>query len=108
MKRLIVAITGASGAVYGVRLLQLLRAVPQVETHLVLSQAGGLTVAQELDMTRTDLEALADVVDARLSAAWAGGGGVVAVVAVAAVRAEPHGADGGAIVAHLDGPHRNR
>ena len=62
MKRLIVAITGASGAVYGVRLLQLLRAVPQVETHLVLSQAGGLTVAQELDMTRTDLEALADVV----------------------------------------------
>lgn len=44
------------------RLLQLLRAVPQVETHLVLSQAGGLTVAQELDMTRTDLEALADVV----------------------------------------------
>ena len=62
MKRLIVAITGASGAVYGVRLLQLLRAVPQVETHLVLSQAGWLTVAQELDMTRTDLEALADVV----------------------------------------------
>ena len=62
MKRLIVAITGASGAIYGVRLLQLLRAVPEVETHLVLSQAGGLTAAQELDMTRGDLEALADVV----------------------------------------------
>jgi len=62
VKRLIVAITGASGAIYGVRLLQLLRAVPEVETHLVLSQAGGLTAAQELDMTRGDLEALADVV----------------------------------------------
>ena len=62
MKRLIVAITGASGAIYGVRLLQLLRAVAEVETHLVLSQAGGLTAAQELDMTRGDLEALADVV----------------------------------------------
>jgi len=62
VKRLIVAITGASGAIYGVRLLQLLRAVAEVETHLVLSQAGGLTAAQELDMTRGDLEALADVV----------------------------------------------
>lgn len=61
-RRLIVAITGASGAVYGVRLLQMLRAVPDIETHLVLSQAGGLTAMQELDMTRADLEAHADVV----------------------------------------------
>lgn len=62
MKRLIVAITGASGAVYGVRLLQMLRALPAVETHLVLSQAGGLTAMQELDMARSDVEGLADVV----------------------------------------------
>ncbi len=62
MKRLIVAITGASGAVYGVRLLQMLRALPEVETHLVLSQAGGLTAMQELDMARSDVEGLADVV----------------------------------------------
>jgi 2,5-furandicarboxylate decarboxylase 2 len=62
MKRLIVAITGASGAVYGVRLLQMLRALSAVETHLVLSQAGGLTAMQELDMARSDVEGLADVV----------------------------------------------
>jgi 4-hydroxy-3-polyprenylbenzoate decarboxylase/2,5-furandicarboxylate decarboxylase 2 len=62
MKRLIVAITGASGAVYGVRLLQMLRALPAIETHLVLSQAGGLTAMQELDMARSDVEGLADVV----------------------------------------------
>ncbi len=61
-RRLIVAITGASGAVYGVRLLQVLREVPDIETHLVLSQAGGLTAMQELDMKRPDVEALADVV----------------------------------------------
>ncbi len=61
-RRLIVAITGASGAVYGVRLLQVLRAMPDIETHLILSQAGGLTVMQERDMTRADVEALADVV----------------------------------------------
>jgi polyprenyl P-hydroxybenzoate/phenylacrylic acid decarboxylase-like protein len=61
-RRLIVAITGASGAVYGVRLLQVLRDVPDIETHLVLSQAGGLTAMQELDLKRPDVEALADVV----------------------------------------------
>lgn len=61
MKRLIVAITGASGAVYGVRLLQMLRSLAGVQTHLVLSQAGGLTAAQELGLSRADIEALADV-----------------------------------------------
>jgi len=61
-RKLIVAITGASGAVYGVRLLQMLREVPGTETHLVLSQAGGLTAMQELAMKRGDVEAPADVV----------------------------------------------
>ena len=61
-RRLIVAITGASGAVYGVRLLQQLRALPDWETHLVISASGVLTAAQELDMTKSDIEALADVV----------------------------------------------
>ena len=61
-KRLIVAITGASGTVYGVRLLQLLRAMPDWETHLVMSASGALTASQEVDMKRSDIEALADVV----------------------------------------------
>jgi polyprenyl P-hydroxybenzoate/phenylacrylic acid decarboxylase-like protein len=60
--RLVVAITGASGAIYGVRLLEELRASGAAETHLVMSASGVMTAQQELDMRRTDIEALADVV----------------------------------------------
>jgi 4-hydroxy-3-polyprenylbenzoate decarboxylase len=60
-KRLIVAITGATGALYGVRLLQVLRDMPGIETHLVVSEAGVLNLHQELDMNRKDVEALAHV-----------------------------------------------
>jgi 4-hydroxy-3-polyprenylbenzoate decarboxylase len=62
MRRLIVAITGASGAIYGVRLLQRLRELPGIETHLLLSSAGVLNVHQEMDLKRGDVEALAHVV----------------------------------------------
>ncbi len=51
MRRLIVAITGASGAIYGVQLLRRLRAAGGIETHLLLSAAGVLNVHQELDLT---------------------------------------------------------
>ena len=61
MARLIVAITGATGAIYGVQLLKHLRALG-VETHLLLSPAGVLNVHQELDLKRADVEALVDVV----------------------------------------------
>lgn len=61
-KRLIVAITGATGAVYGVRMLQVLRETASVEIHLMVSDAGVLNLHQELDMNRKDVEALADVV----------------------------------------------
>jgi 4-hydroxy-3-polyprenylbenzoate decarboxylase len=60
-RRLIVAITGATGAVYGVRLLQILRSTPNVESHLLISDAGVLNLHQELDLGRKDVEALADV-----------------------------------------------
>jgi 4-hydroxy-3-polyprenylbenzoate decarboxylase len=62
MKRLVVAITGASGAMYGIRLLQWLRESAQVETHLMISDAGVLSMHYELDMKRKDVEELADVV----------------------------------------------
>lgn len=61
-KRVIVAISGASGAVYGVRLLEKLRDLIDVETHLAVSKAGWLNVQQEMDMSRAQVEALADVV----------------------------------------------
>lgn len=60
-KRLIIAITGATGAIYGVRMLQILQAKPEWETHLVISSAGLVNLKHELDMTRDDLSALADV-----------------------------------------------
>lgn len=60
--RLIVAITGASGAVFGVRILEQLRASGACETHLVMSASGALTATQELSSKRADIEALADVV----------------------------------------------
>lgn len=61
-RRIIVAITGAAGSVYGVRLLEELRGHDDIETHLIVSRAGFLNVATELQMRRSELEALADVV----------------------------------------------
>lgn len=66
MKRLIVGLSGASGAIYGVRLLQVLRNVADVETHLVMSQAARQTLSLETNLSLRDVQALADVVhDAR-------------------------------------------
>lgn len=61
MKRLIIGISGASGAIYGVRLLQVLRDVTDVETHLVMSAAARQTLALETDLTVRDVQALANV-----------------------------------------------
>jgi polyprenyl P-hydroxybenzoate/phenylacrylic acid decarboxylase-like protein len=60
-KRLIVGITGATGAVYGVEILKMLKSVEGWESHLVLSDAGALNVWHELKMKRKDVEKLADV-----------------------------------------------
>ena len=60
-KRLIVGISGATGAIYGIRLLQILKTTPEVETHLVLSKAAERTIAFETPMTVKEVQALADV-----------------------------------------------
>ena len=60
--RIVVAITGASGSVYGIRLLQQLRESGVCETHLVMSSSGALTAAQEMSLKRSEIEAMADVV----------------------------------------------
>ena len=60
MKRLIVGITGASGAIYGVRLLEQLRELP-VETHLIATRWARITIEHETDRSFADVRALADV-----------------------------------------------
>ena len=57
--RLVVAITGATGSIYGIRLLELLRGYPDLETHLVISRPGKRTIVEETDWAVADVEALA-------------------------------------------------
>lgn len=61
MPRLIIGISGASGVIYGVRLLELLREAP-VETHLVMTKSAEVTLAYEVDLKLAEVHALADVV----------------------------------------------
>lgn len=60
-RRMVVGITGATGIVYGVRLLQALREL-KIESHLIVSKAGEMTRAYETDMSSEELRRLADVV----------------------------------------------
>lgn len=61
-RRLIVGISGASGVIYGVRLLDVLRDVTEVESHLVMSSAAAQTISLETEYNPAQVEALADVV----------------------------------------------
>jgi 4-hydroxy-3-polyprenylbenzoate decarboxylase len=60
VRRLVVAITGASGTIYGIRALELLRGVPDVETHLILSPSAIRTAMDEVDLPADGIRALAD------------------------------------------------
>jgi 4-hydroxy-3-polyprenylbenzoate decarboxylase len=74
-RRLIVAITGASGAAYGTRILELCAELPDVETHLVISRGARSTIKTETGMTAAEVARMADVVysDADLGAAISSG-----------------------------------
>jgi 4-hydroxy-3-polyprenylbenzoate decarboxylase len=83
--RLVVGITGATGSIYGVRLLQVLRGYPDVETHLVLSKPGKRTLVEETEYSVAEVEALAtetyDIIDigaAIASGSFLTGGMVIA------------------------------
>ncbi|MCB1854885.1 MAG: UbiX family flavin prenyltransferase [Pseudomonadales bacterium] len=73
--KLIVGITGASGVIYGIRLLEMLRDLAQVESHLILSNGAKLNIALETSYSAAQVEALADVVhsDRDLAAAISSG-----------------------------------
>ena len=97
-RRIIVAISGASGAVYGVRLLQVLRDTPGVESHLVVSSAGWRNVEEEHGLQRADIEALAhhvhdiaDVGAAIASGSFQSSGMVVAPCSMRTLAAIAHG-----------------
>jgi 4-hydroxy-3-polyprenylbenzoate decarboxylase len=74
-QRLVVGISGASGVVLGIRALEILSQIDQIETHLVISAAARLTIAQETDWTLNDIHSLADMVykDNDISASIASG-----------------------------------
>lgn len=62
MKRLIVGISGASGVIYGIRMLEVLKSIGDVETHLVMTRFARLNIELETDHTPQYVEGLADVV----------------------------------------------
>ncbi len=62
MKKLVIGISGASGVIYGIRLLEVLQDVADVETHLILSAAAAATIALETERAVGQVKALADVV----------------------------------------------
>lgn len=61
-RRLIVGVSGATGAIYGVRILEILSKIEDVETHLVLTKAGKMTIQVETPYSVKDVETMADVV----------------------------------------------
>lgn len=61
-KRLIIGISGATGAIYGVRILEILARLEDIETHLVLTKAGKMTIQVETPYSVKDVESMADVV----------------------------------------------
>ncbi len=62
MRRLIVGLSGATGSIFGIRILQVLHPIPDIETHLVMSKAAKMTLQVETPHSAKDVEDMADVV----------------------------------------------
>ncbi len=62
MRRLIVGLSGATGSIFGIRILQVLQPIPDIETHLVMSKAAKMTLQVETPHSAKDVESMADVV----------------------------------------------
>ena len=99
-RRIVVGMSGSSGAIYGIRLLQVLRDIPDVETHLVMSSAAGQTIAFETDWKPRDVEALAtrsyrigDIAAALSSGSFHTDGMIVVPCSVKTVAAIAYGFD---------------
>lgn len=60
MKRIIIGISGASGAIFGIRMLEVLKEIEDVETHLVISQWGMANIAAETNYTKKEVQELVD------------------------------------------------
>lgn len=100
-REFIIAITGATGVVYGVRLLQVMREISEkqsVRTHLLLSSAGALSLQQEMDLSRREVESLADEVHnvrnigaSIASGSWPTQGMVIAPCSMKTLAAVAHG-----------------
>jgi 4-hydroxy-3-polyprenylbenzoate decarboxylase len=102
--RLVVGITGATGAIYGIRLLDVLRGAPDVEAHLVISATGKRRIAEETDWSVEDVEALAtrayddrDIGAALASGSFHTGGMVIAPCGPETVGALAHSLAGSLI-----------
>ncbi|MGH7319245.1 MAG: UbiX family flavin prenyltransferase [Candidatus Rokuibacteriota bacterium] len=92
--RLVVGISGSTGTIYGIRLLEVLRDVPDVEAHLIISQAGKRTLVEETDLSVKDVERLAthtyddrDIGAALASGSFKTGGMVIAPCSIKTVSA---------------------
>ena len=92
--RLVVGISGSSGAIYGIRLLEALRKASDLETHLIISAAGKRTILEETDYSIKDVEALAarvydnrDIGAALASGSFRTGGMVIAPCSIKTVSA---------------------
>jgi 4-hydroxy-3-polyprenylbenzoate decarboxylase len=109
MRRIVVAITGASGSIYGLRTLEVLAKTDDIETHLIVSRGAATTVQHELERTVADITALADVVhdDADLAASVASGsfrvdGMVVAPCSIKTLSGIAHSYDDNLVVRAAD------